>query len=92
VIAKGYTETFDTGINWPPYSPDLSACDYFLWGYLKDNVYGEPIETKDELPDRIRKAAREIDSSTCIRVLQGFEKRVRMLTLRESWHIENVMV
>ncbi len=24
---------------WPPRSPDLNPCDFFLWGYLKDRVY-----------------------------------------------------
>jgi hypothetical protein len=24
---------------WPPCSPDLNSCDYFLWGYLKDCMY-----------------------------------------------------
>jgi len=24
---------------WPPYSPDINPCDYFLWGYLKDKVF-----------------------------------------------------
>jgi hypothetical protein len=24
---------------WPARLPDLSACDYFLWGYLKTKVY-----------------------------------------------------
>ena len=26
-------------IQWPPYSPDLSHPDIFLWGYIKDRVY-----------------------------------------------------
>ena len=26
-------------VRWPPRSPDLSACDFFLWGYLKSKVY-----------------------------------------------------
>jgi hypothetical protein len=26
-------------VPWPPRSPDLSACDFFLWGYLKSKVY-----------------------------------------------------
>jgi len=25
------------GVPWPPRSPDLSACDFFLCGYLKSN-------------------------------------------------------
>ncbi|GBN05744.1 hypothetical protein AVEN_46340-1 [Araneus ventricosus] len=24
---------------WPPRSPDLTLCDFFLWGYVKDKVY-----------------------------------------------------
>jgi hypothetical protein len=26
-------------IPWPAHLPDLSSCDYFLWGYLKVKVY-----------------------------------------------------
>ena len=26
-------------IPWPPRSPDLTPCDFFLWGYLKSRVY-----------------------------------------------------
>lgn len=26
-------------IEFPPYSPDLTPCDFFLWGYLKEKVY-----------------------------------------------------
>ncbi|GBL93848.1 hypothetical protein AVEN_153614-1 [Araneus ventricosus] len=25
---------------WPPRSPDLNPCDFWLWGFLKDRVYG----------------------------------------------------
>ena len=26
-------------VQWPARSPDLTACDYFLWGFLKSKVY-----------------------------------------------------
>jgi len=26
-------------VPWPPRSPDLTAPDFFLWGYLKSKVY-----------------------------------------------------
>jgi hypothetical protein len=26
-------------IPWPARFPDLSVCDYFIWGYLKSKVY-----------------------------------------------------
>ena len=27
---------------WPAQSPDLTPCDYFLWGYVKDKVFVPP--------------------------------------------------
>ena len=27
---------------WPPRSPDLTVCDFFLWGYVKDRVNVSP--------------------------------------------------
>jgi hypothetical protein len=30
-------------IPWPPRSPDLTPCDFFLWGYVKDKVYMSPL-------------------------------------------------
>ncbi|GBN29604.1 hypothetical protein AVEN_164071-1 [Araneus ventricosus] len=37
-----------TGMDCPPYSPDLTPCDYFLWGALKCIVYGNHPSTLDE--------------------------------------------
>ena len=28
---------------WPPRSPDATPCDFFLWGYVKDQVYVPPL-------------------------------------------------
>ncbi|GFX97875.1 uncharacterized protein TNCV_4905261 [Trichonephila clavipes] len=36
VIALEYPKFTGAGMDWPPYSPDLTLCDYFLWGTLKD--------------------------------------------------------
>ncbi|KAJ4430946.1 hypothetical protein ANN_19539 [Periplaneta americana] len=33
-------------IAWPPRSPDLTVCDFFLWGHLKTKVFGDnPLRT-----------------------------------------------
>jgi len=29
--------------NLPPGSPDATPCDFFLWGYVKDQVYVPPL-------------------------------------------------
>ena len=35
-------------IAWPPRSPDLSTCDFFLWGNLKPLVYQDKTRTINE--------------------------------------------
>lgn len=40
-------------IPWPPRSPDFNPLDYFLWGKLKDMVYSEEIQSREQLMNRI---------------------------------------
>lgn len=40
---------------WPPRSPDLNPCDFFLWGYLKDRVYKPMPQNLAELKATIQK-------------------------------------
>jgi len=39
VIAKGFPSNYGEGKEWPPYSPDFSPMDYYLWGSVKGKVY-----------------------------------------------------
>ena len=39
--------------DWPARSPDLTPCDFFLWGWAKDKVYRREPRTIDELEDAI---------------------------------------
>ena len=39
--------------DWPARSPDLTPCDFFLWGWAKDQVYRREPRTIDELEDVI---------------------------------------
>jgi hypothetical protein len=42
---------------WAPRSPDMTPCDFFLWGYLKDRVYVPSLpQNLEELKRRIREA------------------------------------
>ena len=38
---------------WPPRSPDLTPCDIFLWGHIKNQVYSSPPVTLEILRERI---------------------------------------
>ena len=40
---------------WPPRSPDLTPCDFFLWGFVKDRVFVPPLPLNlDDLKHRGR--------------------------------------
>ena len=56
---------------WPPRSPDLSPCDFFLCCYVKDHVF-VPLMPLDlaELRQRIEHAVAGIDDQMLVRVWQ----------------------
>ena len=39
IYIQGLSKRFEHLLLWPPRSPDLTPCDFFLWGYVKDNAY-----------------------------------------------------
>jgi hypothetical protein len=55
-------------LGWPPRSPDLTPCDFFLWGFTKDRVFVPPLPaTLVDLRTRITAAITVIDT-TCYKV------------------------
>jgi hypothetical protein len=62
---------------WPARSPDLTPCDFFLWGYLKERVYRERPATIPELRDRIAQCCAEIPANLLAKVCQSVPDRFR---------------
>lgn len=48
-------------LEWAPRSPDLTPCDFFLWGYIKSKVYATKPRNLAELEEKIRTACTQID-------------------------------
>ncbi|KFM70121.1 hypothetical protein X975_02734, partial [Stegodyphus mimosarum] len=49
-------------IPWPPRSPDITPLDFFLWGFVKDNVYTRRVSNIDDLKARITTAIASVDA------------------------------
>jgi hypothetical protein len=45
---------------WPPRSPDLNPCDFFLWGHLKAKVYNPLPKSLDDLKGNIEREFKKI--------------------------------
>ena len=56
-------------IGWPPYSPDLTPLDFWLWGMLKDRVYATPVPNVAVLKERITNVIQTILPRMCHRAL-----------------------
>ncbi|PSN43644.1 hypothetical protein C0J52_16671 [Blattella germanica] len=77
--------------SWPPRSPDLTPCDFFLWGFVKDKVYVPPLpQNLEELKNRIHTAIRSVTMDMLIRVWQEFEYRCDIVRVAGAGHIEHL--
>jgi hypothetical protein len=78
-------------INWPPRSPDLTAPDFFLWGYLKAQVYATKPRNVQELKERIVATVREINVPLLERVMGGFVRRLHECVHRQGGHLNDII-
>lgn len=78
-------------INWPARSPDLSPCDFFLWGYLKSKVYEHRPRTLDQLKTAIRSETAAISQDMLVKVMRNFEERLRMCVASDGRHLDGII-
>ena len=73
---------------WPPRSPDLTPLDFFLWGYVKDKVYGVKINDLAHLKARITEAINSVTPDMLGRVWDELEYRLDVCRATNGSHIE----
>lgn len=78
-------------IKWPARSPDLTPLDFFLWGYLKDEVFRTPPADLIELQDRIVQKCASITTDTLKRVLNSFEARMFVCMEQNGAQFEHLL-
>ena len=64
-------------IEHPPYSPDLSPCDFFLFGRIKQKLRGRNFEDRHDLEQEVRRI--------CYREIPGYEYFKAMEDLIHRW-------
>lgn len=76
---------------WPARSPDLTPCDFFLWGYLKDKVYLNKPSSIDELKQEITAAINEITPEMLQNVFGNFFKRMNSCETAQGKHFQHLI-
>lgn len=77
-------------VSWPPCSPDLSACDFFLWGYLKSRVYANKPRWLQELKINIRQEIARVPKEVILRVMHNFPERLQMCDREVGRHLTDI--
>ena len=77
--------------NLPPRSSDATPCDFFLWGYVKDQVYVPAVAASiPELKVRIRTAIETITADMLQTVWNELDYRVDVCRITKGAHIEHL--
>lgn len=67
---------------WPPRSPDLAICDFFLWGYLKHKIWNVPVNQQPQnllqLRQSIQRECNNLDRQMIQRAFDGMVSRTRL--------------
>jgi transposase len=77
-------------IDWPPYSPDLTPLDFWLWGMLKNVVYSSPISNIEELKLKIHEATSSIPADMCERVINAAFRRFEVCAENGGAQVEHL--
>lgn len=90
VISGKFKDLFNCGYSWPPYSPDLNPCDFFLWGYLKQRVYSRQPSTIEDMEEMIAQEVEAMTEELLTRVIRSFERRLKSVIDAKGCHFEGI--
>ena len=71
--------------------PDLTACDFYLWGNVKNKVYKTNPHTLDKLKQNIRTEINAISEAELMRVNANFPRRCRICIDAEGQHFQHLL-
>jgi len=87
----GHVISLRGDIGWPPRSPDLTPCDFFLWGYLKAKVYEQRPQSLRALKEAITQEVEAIPPEMTQRVMNNFRERLQQCVDSAGSHLRDVL-
>ncbi|XP_074026588.1 ionotropic receptor 8a isoform X2 [Leptinotarsa decemlineata] len=77
--------------NWSARSPDLTCLDFFLWGYLKNEVFDTPSTILKNMKERVRDAFRRVTPKILLHAKQYSTERVDLPIQQDDSHFEHLL-
>lgn len=76
-------------VHWPARSPDLTPMDFFVWGWVKDQVYRQPVNNLQELKARITRTMHDMPLDFAAHSLLSFKSRLQSCIDNNGQHVEH---
>ena len=78
-------------LEWPARSPDLSPCDFFLWGFLKSRVYANRPRTLQDLKANIRAEIANISNDMLEKIMSNARSRLTQCIDNGGRHLPDMI-
>jgi len=89
LLFPGRLISFRGDVEWPARSPDLSPCDVFLWGYLKEKFFKHRPRSLEDLKERIQQEIDSIPPELTRRVMKNFQERLQQCVANDGRHMSD---
>ena len=88
---RGHLISLRGDVERPARSPDLSPCDFFLWGYLKEKVFKHRPRSLEDLKERIQQEIDSIPPELTRRVMKNFRERLQQCVANDGRHMSDLI-
>lgn len=88
VISTRYPQKYNMGIEWPPYSPDLTPLDFCIWGTVKARIAKHKPLTLIELNNALRNEVSLFSQQFITNAIGSIIPRLESLRNAKGGHIE----
>ena len=76
---------------YPPRLPDLTPLDYFVWGFVKEKCFRDPIPTTiPELKENVEVIA-SISDESLVGMVDNIRNRMELCLARGGQHMERII-
>jgi hypothetical protein len=91
IMLHHYSQGHNCGHFWPPLSPDLNPCGFFLWGFLKEKMFPMKPLNVTEMRAMIIQLCNEIDEDMRCWIITNMRVRLQEVVRQNGGHIEQVL-
>lgn len=76
---------------YPPRSCDLTPLDYFVFPYLKNNVFRNQVHTIDDLKDNIQRQCDNINADMLVNVFESMRRRIALCIQQNGQQFQQLL-